>query len=76
MEVPSDKVPFNQLPLMKAREIAEAGKEALRSGRFDQVRINFANPDMVGHTGDMAATVTACAGVDACVKELLDVGKM
>lgn len=73
VEVPSDKVPFNQLPLMKAREIAEAGKEALRSGRFDQVRINFANPDMVGHTGDMAATVTACAFVDACVKELLDV---
>ncbi|KAL6771667.1 GPM1B [Auxenochlorella protothecoides x Auxenochlorella symbiontica] len=71
VEVPSDRVPFNQLPLMKAREICEAGKEALRSGRYDTVRINFANPDMVGHTGDLAATVEACACVDAAVGELL-----
>lgn len=42
VEVPSDLVPFNELPDMKAREICEAGKEALRSGKFDQVRINFA----------------------------------
>jgi 2,3-bisphosphoglycerate-independent phosphoglycerate mutase len=58
---------------MKARLICEAGKEALRSGRFDQVRVNFANPDMVGHTGDLAATVACCALVDACVGELLEV---
>ena len=36
------------------------------------VRVNYANPDMVGHTGDMAATVAACEECDACVKELLD----
>lgn len=36
---------------MKAKEITAAGKEALRSGRFQMVRINYANPDMVGHTG-------------------------
>jgi 2,3-bisphosphoglycerate-independent phosphoglycerate mutase len=35
-------VPFNEIPEMKAREICEAGKEALRSRKFDQVRINFA----------------------------------
>ncbi|KDD73823.1 metalloenzyme superfamily protein, partial [Helicosporidium sp. ATCC 50920] len=73
VEIPSDKVPFNQLPLMKAREIAEAGKEALRSRKFDVVRVNFANPDMVGHTGDLAATIKAVEIVDLCVKELLDV---
>jgi hypothetical protein len=56
VEIPSDNVPFNQAPLMKAREITAAGKEALLSGKYDVVRINYANPDMVGHTGDMAAT--------------------
>jgi 2,3-bisphosphoglycerate-independent phosphoglycerate mutase len=58
---------------MKAREITAAGKEALRSGKYDQVRINFANPDMVGHTGDLAATISCCELVDTCLKELLDV---
>ena len=37
------------------------------------VRINYANPDMVGHTGDLAATIKSCEVVDACVKELLEV---
>lgn len=73
VEIPSDQVPFNELPDMKAREICEAGKEALRSGRFDTVRINFANPDMVGHTGDLKATVSCCELVDTCLKELLEV---
>jgi hypothetical protein len=43
------------------------------AGKYDQVRINFANPDMVGHTGDLAATVACCTLVDACVAELLAV---
>lgn len=42
VEIPSDTVPFNEIPEMKARLICEAGKEALRSGKFDQVRVNFA----------------------------------
>ena len=58
---------------MKAREICAAGKEALRSKKYDVVSVNFANPDMVGHTGDLAATIAACEECDACVKELLDV---
>lgn len=73
LEIPSDNCPFNEKPDMKAREICEAGKVALRSGKYDQVRINFANPDMVGHTGDLAATTHCCELVDTCVKELLDV---
>ena len=72
VEIPSDNVEFNQAPLMKAREITAAGKEALRSGKYDVVRVNYANPDMVGHTGDLAATIVACEECDSCVKELLD----
>lgn len=145
LQIPSDKVPFNQLPDMKAYEITEAGKEALRSGKYKmvrqagaqgvqallaaargkganlcrrtqmmdfifrcsshimqvdchgthcllslppppppaswavcvcpcpQVRINYANPDMVGHTGDLKASIHACAVVDKCLKDLLEV---
>ena len=47
VEIPSDAVPFNEAPDMKAREITEAGKEALLSKKFKMVRINYANPDMV-----------------------------
>jgi 2,3-bisphosphoglycerate-independent phosphoglycerate mutase len=72
LEIPSDTVPFNEKPDMKAREITAAAKEALRSGKFDQVRINFANPDMVGHTGDLDATIHCCELVDQCLKEILD----
>ena len=58
---------------MKAREITEAGKEALRSGKYQMVRINYANPDMVGHCGDLTAAIQACATVDKCLGELLAV---
>ncbi|GLC55262.1 Phosphoglucomutase-1 [Pleodorina starrii] len=71
LEIPSDKIEFNKAPDMKAREITEASKEAILSGKYKVIRVNFANPDMVGHTGDMAATVRACETVDACVKELI-----
>lgn len=58
---------------MKAKEICEAGKEAMRSGKFQMVRVNFANPDMVGHTGNLEASIKACTLVDQCVKELVEV---
>ena len=48
-QIPSDNVPFNELPDMKATEITAAGREALLSRKFDMVRINYANPDMVGY---------------------------
>ena len=59
MQIPSDKVVFNEKPDMKAREITDAGKAALASGKYDMVRVNYANPDMVGHTGDLQATMQA-----------------
>lgn len=73
LEIPSDNCPFNEKPDMKAVEIMEAGKEALRSGKYQMVRLNFANPDMVGHTGDLKAAMRACVVVDQCVAELIKV---
>lgn len=73
VEIPSDNCQFNEKPDMKAREITAAGKEALLSEKFQMVRINYANPDMVGHTGDLPATARACTLVDSCVKDLLAV---
>jgi 2,3-bisphosphoglycerate-independent phosphoglycerate mutase len=72
LEVPSDQgISFDVAPAMKAREVAAATKEALLSGRYDFVRCNLANADMVGHTGNLGAAVEACGVVDACVGELL-----
>jgi 2,3-bisphosphoglycerate-independent phosphoglycerate mutase len=49
---------------MKAAEITDACIDAVRSGRYDHVRLNYANGDMVGHTGNLAATRVAVAAVD------------
>lgn len=54
-QIPSDKCVFNEKPDMKAAEITAAGIEALKSGKYKMVRINYANPDMVGHTGGWRA---------------------
>lgn len=75
LEIPSDKIEFNQKPLMKAEEITAAGLEALRSGRFDVVRINFANPDMVGHTGVFEAVVKAVETTDRCLEKVMETAK-
>ncbi|CAI5492294.1 unnamed protein product [Closterium sp. Naga37s-1] len=71
-EVPSDNCPFNEKPLMKAREIAAACKDAILSGKYDYIRLNLANGDMVGHTGVFDAVLEACEAVDGSVKELLE----
>jgi len=71
VEIPSDKCPFNEKPDMKTREITEAGIAALKSGKYDLLRINYASPDMVGHTGSLEATIRACETCDECLGELL-----
>ncbi len=64
--VPSPKVATYDLkPEMSAPELTERAVEAIRSGRYDLIVLNFANPDMVGHTGDLAATIKAVETVDA-----------
>jgi 2,3-bisphosphoglycerate-independent phosphoglycerate mutase len=73
LEIPSDRLTFNEAPKMKAYEIADAAAEYLRSGKYKFGRINFPNGDMVGHTGDFDAAVTAVQTTDECVGKLLKV---
>ncbi len=69
--VPSPKVATYDLkPEMSAYEVSEKLDEAVRSGKYDVVIINFANCDMVGHTGVFDAAVKAVEAVDKCVGSL------
>lgn len=69
-EIFSDRIPFDQAPEMKAQRITDVAIQALRSGKFDHIRLNLANGDMVGHTGNFDATVAAVECVDHCVGQL------
>ena len=73
VEIPSDKIQFDKAPKMKAYEILEKTTELLQSGKYRFGRVNFANGDMVGHTGVMDAAVVAMETVDECVGKLIDV---
>ncbi len=73
VEIPSDNVEFNSTPAMKAREITDATIALLRSGDYRTGRLNFPNGDMVGHTGDLDATVEAMTILDGCLAELIQV---
>jgi 2,3-bisphosphoglycerate-independent phosphoglycerate mutase len=71
--VPSPKVATYDLqPEMSAPELTERAVERIGSGRFDLIILNFANPDMVGHTGDLAAAVKAVETVDAGLGAIAD----
>nr|WP_321985557.1 2,3-bisphosphoglycerate-independent phosphoglycerate mutase [uncultured Lichenicoccus sp.] len=66
--VPSPKVATYDLqPEMSAPELTDRAVEAIGSGRYDLIVLNFANPDMVGHTGDLAAAIRAVETVDAAL---------
>ena len=69
-EVPSDDVPFDEAPAMKAQEITEAVVAAIAEGSVKHIRLNLANGDMVGHTGKIDATRRAVEVVDSCVGRL------
>jgi 2,3-bisphosphoglycerate-independent phosphoglycerate mutase len=73
IEIPSDKIRFDLAPKMKANEITERTIELLRKGTYRFGRINFPNGDMVGHTGNMKATIEAVEEVDRCLGTLLPV---
>jgi 2,3-bisphosphoglycerate-independent phosphoglycerate mutase len=71
--VPSPKVAtYDQQPEMSAPEVTNKVVEAIRSGRFDVVVLNYANTDMVGHTGRFDAAVKAVETVDACLGRLAE----
>ncbi len=68
----SPKVPtYDMQPEMNSGEVTRLSKEAILSGKYGMVIVNYANPDMVGHTGSIPATVKACEATDAGVGELL-----
>lgn len=69
--IPSPKVATYDLqPEMSAPEMTDRVVEAVNGGRFDLVIINYANPDMVGHSGDLQAAIKAVETVDACLGRL------
>jgi len=71
VEIPSDRITFDLRPWMKAAEITDHAVEAIESGEFKFIRLNFANGDMVGHTGVEEATRIAVETVDLCLGRLL-----
>ncbi len=73
VEVPSDVVPFEQRPWMKCAEIADALIEAMRSGKYPCMRVNFPNGDMVGHTGSLEATICSMEALDLQLARILQV---
>jgi 2,3-bisphosphoglycerate-independent phosphoglycerate mutase len=73
IEIPSDNVPFEQRPWMKSAEITDELIRQLRTGKHRTARVNYANGDMVGHTGNFQATIIAVEAVDLALSRLLPV---
>jgi 2,3-bisphosphoglycerate-independent phosphoglycerate mutase len=71
VEIPSDRVPFEERPWMKAAEITDRLISELRTGKHRFARVNYANGDMVGHTGAFDATVVAVETVDLQLARLV-----
>lgn len=75
VEIKSDVVPFEQRPWMKCAEITDKVIDAIKSGKYDHIRLNFPNGDMVGHTGVFNAVVCSMEGMDlqlGRIKEAID----
>ncbi len=71
--IPSPKVPtYDMQPEMSAYEVAAEAKARIESGKYDVMILNFANPDMVGHTGVMDAAVKAVHAVDECLNTVVE----
>ena len=71
-EIPSDVIPFEQAPAMKSKEITEKLVAAMASGKYQFLRCNYPNGDMVGHTGVMDAVIYAMECVDNGLKAILE----
>ncbi len=72
LEIPSDVIPFEQAPAMKCKEVTAAMIEAMESQKFQFLRCNYPNGDMVGHTGVMEAVVTSMEALDECLAKVLE----
>ncbi|MGA1052547.1 MAG: 2,3-bisphosphoglycerate-independent phosphoglycerate mutase [Ilumatobacteraceae bacterium] len=73
VEIRSDNVEFDTTPAMKVREITDEVIDLLRSGEYRFGRLNFPSGDMVGHTGNLGATVEAMRIIDECTARLMEV---
>jgi 2,3-bisphosphoglycerate-independent phosphoglycerate mutase len=71
VEIPSDTLPFEERPWMKAAEITDRLLAELATGQFRHARLNYANGDMVGHTGDLGASIVAVEAIDLQLARLL-----
>jgi 2,3-bisphosphoglycerate-independent phosphoglycerate mutase len=70
--IPSPKVPtYDQQPAMSAPEVTEEAVKRIESGRYDVMILNYANCDMVGHTGDLNAAIEAVETVDTCLGKVV-----
>jgi 2,3-bisphosphoglycerate-independent phosphoglycerate mutase len=69
---PREVETYDQKPEMSAGQVSQAVQEALSSKAYDVIVLNFANLDMVGHTGIMDAAIKAVETVDACVKDVVE----
>ena len=69
---PKDVATYDLKPEMSAYEVCDKLTGAIRSGKYDVIIINFANPDMVGHTGVEAAAIKAVEAVDECVGKAVE----
>lgn len=72
-EIPSDKVSFDERPWMKSAEVTDKVIEAIESGKYGFIRCNYPNGDMVGHTGNLDATIVGVEAVDLGLQRLLPV---
>ncbi len=69
---PRDVATYDLKPEMSAPKVAEEVSRAIASGAYDFVLVNFANPDMVGHTGNLAAAIAAVEAVDRALAQVID----
>lgn len=68
---PKDVATYDQKPEMAAYQVRDAVVKAIESQQYSLIVVNFANPDMVGHTGNIPAVVKACEAVDQCLGDIL-----
>ena len=71
-EVPSDIIPFEQRPWMKAAQVTDLMVAAIESGKYRFLRCNYPNGDMVGHTGNYEATLIGVESVDLMLRRVMD----
>ncbi len=69
---PQEVATYDLKPAMSAPAVADEVVQRIRSGAYDLIILNFANPDMVGHTGNLAAAISAMETVDACVGKVVE----